>query len=60
MFANTSPKAMKTAVILISGRGSNMLTLLDANGRELTSDDDGGEEQLASRLEVPAAHRHLS
>ncbi len=34
-----------------------VLTLLDANGRELASDDDGGDEQLASRLEVPAAQR---
>lgn len=34
-----------------------VLTLLDANGRELSDDDDGGEEQLASRLEVPGAQR---
>lgn len=34
-----------------------VLALLDANGRELASDDDGGEEQLASRLEVPGAQR---
>ncbi|MBR0652924.1 hypothetical protein GXW78_24935 [Roseomonas terrae] len=34
-----------------------VLTLVDANGRELASDDDGGEEQLASRLEIPAAQR---
>lgn len=34
-----------------------VLTLLDANGRELAEDDDGGEEQLASRLEVPGAQR---
>ena len=34
-----------------------VLTLLDANGRELGGDDDGGDEQLASRLEVPGAQR---
>jgi len=34
-----------------------VLTLLDANGRELGSDDDGGDEQLASRLDIPAAQR---
>ncbi len=34
-----------------------VLTVMDANGRELTSDDDGGEEQLASRVEVPAGQR---
>lgn len=34
-----------------------VLTLLDANGREIGSDDDGGEEQLASRLDIPAAQR---
>ena len=34
-----------------------VLALVDANGRELASDDDGGDEQLASRLEVPSAQR---
>jgi hypothetical protein len=34
-----------------------VLALVDANGRELATDDDGGEEQLASRLEIPAAQR---
>jgi hypothetical protein len=33
------------------------LTLLDANGRELSEDDDGGDEQLASRIEVPSGQR---
>jgi hypothetical protein len=33
------------------------LTLLDANGREIAEDDDGGDEQLASRLEVPGGQR---
>lgn len=34
-----------------------VLTLVDANGRELGNDDDGGEEELASRLEVPGSLR---
>lgn len=34
-----------------------VLTLIDANGRELGNDDDGGDEELASRLEVPGAQR---
>lgn len=34
-----------------------VLTLVDANGREIGNDDDGGEEELASRLEVPGALR---
>jgi hypothetical protein len=34
-----------------------VLGLLDANGREVATDDDGGDEQLSSRLEVPAAQR---
>lgn len=39
-------------------RGTDtVLALLDANGRELAEDDDGGEEQLASRLEVPGSQR---
>lgn len=33
------------------------LALLDANGREIAEDDDGGEENLASRIEVPAGQR---
>ncbi|WP_198369104.1 hypothetical protein [Roseomonas rosulenta] len=33
------------------------LALLDANGREISEDDDGGDEQLASRIEVPAGQR---
>jgi hypothetical protein len=33
------------------------LTLLDANGTEMMTDDDGGDEQLASRLEVPGGQR---
>lgn len=39
-------------------RGTDtVLFLVDANGRELESDDDGGDEQLASRLEVPSGQR---
>lgn len=34
-----------------------VLTLTDANGREIAADDDGGEEQLASRVEIPGAQR---
>ncbi len=34
-----------------------VLTVLDAAGRELVSDDDGGEEPLASLVEVDAAQR---
>jgi hypothetical protein len=33
------------------------LALLDANGRDLTEDDDGGDEQLSSRIEVPGGQR---
>lgn len=36
-----------------------VLTVLDAGGRELVSDDDGGEEPLASLVEVDAAQRPL-
>lgn len=39
-------------------RGTDtVLALLDANGREIAEDDDGGEEDLASRLEVAGAQR---
>jgi hypothetical protein len=39
-------------------RGTDtVLALLDANGREIAEDDDGGEEPLASRLEVPGSQR---
>jgi len=34
-----------------------VLSLHDRNGRELAEDDDGGEENLASRLEVPSGQR---
>lgn len=34
-----------------------VLALLDANGRVVAEDDDSGEEDLASRLEVPGAQR---
>lgn len=34
-----------------------VLTLVDANGRELGTDDDGGDEQLASRVDIPGAQR---
>ncbi|MBR0656720.1 hypothetical protein [Plastoroseomonas arctica] len=34
-----------------------VLTLLDANGVELATDDDGGEQPLSSSLDVPAAQR---
>lgn len=34
-----------------------VLALLDANGRTLAEDDDSGEENFASRLEVPGAQR---
>lgn len=33
------------------------LTLIDANGREIAEDDDSGEENLASRVEIPAGQR---
>jgi hypothetical protein len=33
------------------------LALLDANGRDLAEDDDSGEENLASRIEIPAGQR---
>jgi|GEM_PF-6678249 len=40
------------------GRGTDtVLALLDANGREIAEDDDGGEERYASRLDVPGSQR---
>ncbi|BDG71873.1 hypothetical protein [Roseomonas fluvialis] len=41
----------------LSAGTDTALALLDANGREITEDDDGGEEQLASRIEVPSGQR---
>jgi hypothetical protein len=41
----------------LDGGTDTALTLLDANGREVAEDDDGGDEQLASRLEVPGGQR---
>lgn len=34
-----------------------VLALVDGSGRVLTQDDDGGDEQLASRIEISASHR---
>ncbi|WP_198377943.1 hypothetical protein, partial [Neoroseomonas rubea] len=40
------------------GRGTDtVLVLHDANGREIQDDDDGGDEQLSSRLEIPSGQR---
>ena len=47
-------------VLLTRGlaRGTDTtLALLDANGRDIAEDDDGGAEDLASRLEVPGGQR---
>ena len=41
----------------LSPGADTALALLDANGREIAEDDDGGEEQLASRLEVAGGQR---
>lgn len=41
----------------LSGGTDTTLALLDANGRDLAEDDDGGDEQLASRIEVPGGQR---
>jgi hypothetical protein len=41
----------------LSAGTDTTLALLDANGREIAEDDDGGDEQLASRIEVPSAQR---
>jgi hypothetical protein len=41
----------------LAGGTDTTLALLDANGRDLTEDDDGGDEQLASRIEVPGGQR---
>lgn len=39
-------------------RGTDtVLVLHDANGREIQDDDDGGDEQLSSRLEIPSGQR---
>lgn len=39
-------------------RGTDtVLSLHDRNGREVAADDDGGEENLASRIEVPGSLR---
>lgn len=41
----------------LSAGTDTALALLDANGREIAEDDDGGDENLASRIEVPAGQR---
>lgn len=41
----------------LSAGTDTLLTLLDANGREIIEDDDGGEEELSSRIEVPSGQR---
>ncbi|MBR0671923.1 hypothetical protein [Neoroseomonas soli] len=54
------PPGLQDLVVVtrrLSSGTDTLLTLLDANGREIVEDDDGGEEQLASRLEVPAGQR---
>ncbi|MBR0680303.1 hypothetical protein GXW74_07380 [Roseomonas eburnea] len=54
------PPGGQDLVLLTRGlaRGTDTtLALLDANGREIVEDDDGGEEQLASRVEVPGGQR---
>ncbi len=55
------PSAREDLLVLtrrLEGGTDTVLTLLDANGRDLVEDDDGGShEQLASRIEVPAGQR---
>ncbi|CAH0168529.1 hypothetical protein [Roseomonas sp. CECT 9278] len=41
----------------LSAGTDTTLALLDANGRDLSEDDDGGDEQLSSRIEVPGGQR---
>jgi hypothetical protein len=41
----------------LSPGADTMLSLHDANGRTIAEDDDGGDEQLSSRLEVPGGQR---
>ena len=41
----------------LSAGTDTALALLDANGRDIAEDDDGGDENLASRIEVPAGQR---
>lgn len=38
----------------LASNTDTVLHLLDANGREIDGDDDGGDEDLASRLDLPA------
>lgn len=54
------PAGGQDLVVMTRGlaRGTDtVIALLDANGREVAEDDDGGEENLASRLEVPSSQR---
>jgi hypothetical protein len=41
----------------LSSGADTVLALLDANGVEIITDDDGGKEPLSSSLDVPAAQR---
>lgn len=41
----------------LSRGADTTLALVDANGREIVEDDDGGDEQLASRIEIPSGQR---
>jgi hypothetical protein len=41
----------------LSAGADTTLSLHDANGRPIAEDDDGGDEQLSSRLEVPGGQR---
>lgn len=38
----------------LAANTDTVLRLVDANGREVASDDDGGDEELSSRLELPS------
>ena len=54
------PAGRQDLVVLTRALGpgtDTVLALHDANGREIVEDDDGGEERLASRIEVPAGQR---
>ncbi|WP_421994553.1 hypothetical protein [Roseococcus sp.] len=43
----------------LAANTDTMLRLVDGNGREVGEDDDGGDENLASRLEVPGGPARL-
>ncbi|MBR0663111.1 hypothetical protein GXW71_01965 [Roseomonas hellenica] len=59
-FFRIAPEAGGDVVVITRrlGRGTDtVLQVLDGNGRSITEDDDGGDEQLASRVEIAAGDR---